>query len=75
MGSFLFKPEMVDKTTDTDDLYPSEMEQAILKGDIDKVKEIKTDFNIVDSIFLAAKTNQIAILKQLRKNLQHNQAQ
>ncbi len=69
MGIFFTKPYMIDVSTDTDDLFPSEMEQAILIGDIEKVKQIKS-FNVIDSIFLAAKTNQIEILKQLRKNLQ-----
>lgn len=70
MGLFFTKPSMIDNSTDTDDLFPCEMQLAIMNGDIDKVKQIKKYFNVVDSIFLAAKTNQIEILKQLRKNLQ-----
>lgn len=74
MGFLFSKPhiQMIDKSTsiDVQDLYSNEMEEAILNGNIYKVKQIKNYYNVVDAVYLAVKTNQMEILKHLRKNLQ-----
>lgn len=70
MGFLFSKPLQLRKnqSTDTDDLFPSEIENAIINNDLEKVKELsKEEYNITDTLFLAAKLNRIEILKYLAK--------
>ena len=71
MGLFESKPLMVNESTSTDDLENfCKMEHAILKKDLEKVKQLSQfKYNVTDCIFLAAKEGQVEILKHLIKNL------